>query len=229
MLSARMGDLLSDLYLASMVIKHYENEGCPEEDFPVVQWALDYLLHDYQEAFKAIVQNYPNRALAALLRLTVFPIGMHFAPPSDELEKKVANLLTQNNATRDRMIAGLYMEDADNNPLAHANAVFLESLELEPINDKIRQAVKDKVLPKQQGLELVMAAHEAGVISDSEADQLKSFDEHLMSVIHVDDFEQDELIRSVCEEKVKPKPKARAKRKTKTKTKTETTESSDVA
>ncbi len=227
MLSARMGDLLSDLYLASMVIKHYENDGCPEEDFPVVKWALDYLLHDYQEAFKAIVQNYPNRALAVLLKLTVFPIGMHFSPPADELEKKVANLLTQNNATRDRMIAGLHMEDAENNPLAHVNAVYLESLKLEPINDKIRQAVKDKLLPKQQGLELVMAAHGAGVISDSEADQLKSFDEHLMSVIHVDDFEQDELIRSVCEEKAKPK--ARAKRKTKAKTKAKIkTESSDV-
>jgi acyl-CoA dehydrogenase len=196
MLSARMGDLLSDLYLASMVIKHYENDGCPEEDFPIVQWSLEYLIHDYQEAFRGIVQNYPNRMLAALLKAVVFPVGMHFAPPSDELEKKVVAVITQNNATRDRLSAGLYLEDGDNNPLAHVNAVFLESLGLEPIHDKIRQALKDKVLPKLHGLELVKAAHEAGVISDTEANQLKSFDEHLMSVIHVDDFEEDELIRN---------------------------------
>ena len=199
MLSARMGDLLSDLYLASMVIKHYENDDCPEEDFPIVQWALEYLIHDYQEAFRAIVQNYPNRLLAGLLKAVVFPLGMRFAPPSDELEKKVVDVVTQNNAARDRLLAGLYMEDGDNNPLAHVNAVFLESLGLEPINDKIRQALKDKALPKLQGLELIKAAHEAEVISDTEANQLKSFDEHLMSVIHVDDFEQDELIRNAWE------------------------------
>lgn len=202
MLSARMGDLLSDLYLASMVIKQYENEGCPEEDFPIVQWALEYLLHDYQQAFKAIVQNYPNKAIAVLLKLTVFPVGMHFAPPSDELEKEMSGLITQNNATRDRMIDGLYMEDTDNNPLAHVNAVFLESLELEPINAKIRQALKDKTLPKLQGIELITAANKAGVISDTEANQLKNFDEHLMSVIHVDDFSEDELIRTTCEEDI---------------------------
>jgi len=200
MLSARMGDLLSNLYLASMVIKHYENDGCPEEDFPIVQWALEYLIHDYQKAFSGIVQNYPNRLLAGLLKVVVFPLGMHFNPPSDELEKKMVAVITQNNATRDRLSAGLYLEDGDNNPLAHVNAVFLESLGLEPIYDKIHQALKDKVLPKLQGLELVKAAHEAGVISDTEANQLKSFDEHLMSVIHVDDFEQDELIRNTWED-----------------------------
>ncbi len=200
MLSARMGDLLSDLYLASMVIKHYENDGCPEEDFPIVQWALEYLIHDYQEAFRAIVHNYPNRALAALLKATVFPLGMCFAPPSDELEKKLVDVVTQNNAARDRLVEGLYMEDADNNPLAHVNAVFLESLALEPINGKIRQAQKDKALPKLQGLELINAAHEAGVIDDSEAEQLQSFNERLMSVIHVDDFEEHELIRTACED-----------------------------
>ncbi len=215
MLSARIGDLLSNLYLASMVIKHYENERCPEEDFPVVQWALEYLLYEYQEAFRAIVQNFPNRVFAAVLKLMVFPIGMHFSPPGDKLEKELSDLVTQNNAMRDRMLAGLYMEDAENNPLAHANIVFLESLELEPINDKIRQAVKDKILPKQQGIELIVSAYEAGIINASEASQLKSFDEHLMSVIHVDDFDEDEIIRVSV--KIKPnlnqKPGLKQKRK----------------
>jgi len=200
MLSARMGDLLSNLYLASMVIKHYENDGCPEEDFPIVQWSLEYLIHEYQEAFRGIIENYPNRVLAHGLKLVVFPVGMYFTPPSDKLETKVVEVITQNNAARDRLTAGLFLEDGDNNPLAHVNAVFLESLGLEPINAKIRQAVKDKNIAKLHGLELIQAAHEAGVISDTEANKLKSFDEHLMSVIHVDDFEEDELIRSAWED-----------------------------
>jgi len=98
--------------------------------------------------------------------------------------------VTENNATRDRLTTGLYMEQGDNNPLAHVNEVFLESLELEPLNKKIKQAIKDKIAK----------AREAEVISKEEADQLIAFDEQLMSVIHVDDFEQDELVRTACPE-----------------------------
>jgi len=200
MLSARLGDLLSDLYLASMVLKHYENDGCPDEDFPIVQWSLDYLIHHYQEAFREIIDNYPNRFLAYLLRLVVFPLGMHFKAPSDRLETSLVQIVTENNSTRDRLTTGLYMEQGDNNPLAHVNQVFLESFELEPLNKKIRQAIKDKIIPKLQGLELIEKARESEVINKEEADQLIAFDERLMSVIHVDDFDQDELIRTACPE-----------------------------
>ena len=200
MLSARLGDLLSDLYLASMVLKHYENDGCPQEDLPLVQWSLDYLLNHYQESFREIIDNYPNRPLAYLLRFVVFPLGTHFKAPSDKLETMLVQSVTENNATRDRLTTGLYMEQGDNNPLAHVNQVFLESIQLEPLNKKIKQAIKDKIIPRLQGLELIAKAREAEVISKEEADQLIAFDEQLMSVIHVDDFEQDELVRTACPE-----------------------------
>ena len=200
MLSARLGDLLSDLYLASMVLKHYENDGCPNEDLPLVQWSLDYLIHRYQEAFREIIDNYPNRPLAYMLRAVVFPLGMHFKAPSDKLETSLAQIVTENNSTRDRIVSGLYVEQGDNNPLAHVNEVFLESIALEPLNKKIRQAIKDKILPKLHGVELIEKARNEKVISKEEAAQLIAFDEQLMSVIHVDDFDQDELIRTPCPE-----------------------------
>jgi len=200
MLSARLGDLLSDLYLASMVLKHYENDGCPEEDLPLVQWSLDYLINHYQEAFREIIDNYPNRPLAYLLRFVVFPLGMHFKAPSDRLETMLVQTVTENIGTRDRLTTGLYMEQGDNNPLAHVNEVFLESLELESLNKKLKQAIKDKTIPKMQGPELIEKARAAEVISKQEADKLIAFDEQLMSIIHVDDFDQDELIRTACPE-----------------------------
>ena len=200
MLSARLGDLLSDLYLASMVLKHYENDGCPEEDFVVVQWSLDYLMNHYQEAFSAIIDNYPSRVLANTLKFTVFPVGMHFKAPNDDLERKLAAAVTENTATRDRMVAGLFMEAGENNPLAHVNDVFLESFAHQPLQEKIRVAIKDKKLPRLQGLELINAAREAEVLSEIEARQLVDFDERLMSVIHVDEFDQDEIIRTQYED-----------------------------
>ena len=120
--------------------------------------------------------------------------------PSDKLETRLVQTVTENNSTRDRLTTGLYMEQGDNNPLAHVNEVFLESFELEPLNKKIRQAIKDKTLPKLQGVQLIEEARKKKVISKEEADQLIVFDEQLMSIIHVDDFDQDELIRTPCPE-----------------------------
>ena len=181
MLSARLGDLLSDLYLASMVLKHSENDGCPDEDLPIVQWSLDYLINHYQEAFREILDNYPNRVLAYLLRIVVFPFGMNFKAPRDELETRLAQTVTENSGMRDRLTAGLYMEQGDNNPLAHVNEVFLESLKLESLNKKIGRAIKDKTLPKLRGVELIEKARESNVLSKEEADQLIAFDVKLMS------------------------------------------------
>lgn len=200
MLSARLGDLLSNLYLASMVLKHYENDACPEEDLPLVQWSLDYLLNQYQQAFTGIINNYPNKPLAYLIRFLIFPLGLHFKAPSDKLESKLTQTVTENNATRDRLTAGLYMEQGENNPLAYMNKIFLESLELKPLDKKIRQAIKNKTLAKLQGVRLIKKAREEKVISKKEAEKLIAFDERLMSVIHVDDFDQDELIRRACPE-----------------------------
>ncbi len=203
MLSARLGDLLSDIYMASMVLKNYENDGCPEEDFAVVQWSLEYLMHDYQEAFREIVDNYPSRPLAYLLKFVVFPIGMHFKAPSDNLEKELIGTITNDTATRDRLTSGIHMEAGENNPLAHVNEVFLESLALQPLNDKMRAAIKAKTLPKLQGMALIEAAKEASVLSGEEADQLINFNDKLMSVINVDDFDQKDLIRKKIAAKTK--------------------------
>lgn len=37
-ISARLGDVLSQLYLASAVLKRYDDEGRQEADLPLVHW-----------------------------------------------------------------------------------------------------------------------------------------------------------------------------------------------
>ena len=64
-LSARLGDVLSSLYMASMVLKHYENQGRPEADLPLVEWSLRTLLYKAQEQMHGFLRNFPNRWVAA--------------------------------------------------------------------------------------------------------------------------------------------------------------------
>ncbi len=49
-LSARLGDILSQLYIASTVLKRYEDDGRPRADLPLVKWAMDDCLNRIQDA-----------------------------------------------------------------------------------------------------------------------------------------------------------------------------------
>lgn len=195
MLSARLGDLLSTLFLASMVLKHHKDSGYDKEEWPIVQWALDHLLHEYQIAFDELMMNFPNRLLAGVLKTAAFPIGRRFKAPMDDLEKEVVEVISRNSEARQRLTHGVYPDLTENNPLAIVNQVFLDGLEVAPLHQKLRKAIKDGLLPKLVGSELIDEALSESIITKDEAKQLAEFDERLMDVINVDDFDESELIR----------------------------------
>jgi acyl-CoA dehydrogenase len=196
MLSARLGDLLSYLYMASMVLKHYESEGCPEDEYPLVEWSMAHLTHSYQVALDEILQNYPNRLVALKLRWLVFPLGKSFKAPHDSLDTKLANLFTQNTDLRKRYLANVFAENIDVNPAGQANHVFLENDRLQPIFKKIFAAIKAKTIKKAMGNQQIALAKDAGVLTAAEAKQLMAYDKQLMEIIHVDHFEEKELVRT---------------------------------
>lgn len=208
MLSARLGDLLSNLYMASMVLKHYENEGCPEDEYPLVKWSLAHLTHGYQVAVDEILQNYPNRFVALKLRWLMFPLGKIFSAPKDALDTEVAELFTRNTPLRQRYLDDVFAENLEINPAGQTNHVFLENARLQPIFKKIFAAIKAKKISKAIGNQQISLAKDAGVITAAEAKQLMAYDKQLMEVIHVDHFLEKELVRTAPAAKKTPSKKA---------------------
>lgn len=211
MLSARLGDLLSNLYLASMVLKHYESEGCPEADYPVVEWSMKYLTNQYQVAMQEILQNYPSRFLAMKLRWLIFPLGARFTAPSDDLDTKVSKLFTKMTDTRQRHLESVFVEDSPTNPLGQVDAVFKRRLELKPVFDKIKVAVKEGKIERALGARQIQLAIDADVLTKTEGKDLLKYDKALMEVIHVDHFDQKELIRTTSTKKTGSKKAATKK------------------
>ena len=108
-ISARLGDVLSQMYLCSAALKRFEDDGRPEEDLPLLHWAMQDALHKLQVAFDGVLQNFPSRFAALFLRLLIFPLGRCLAPPSDELGHQISKLLMQPGPARDRLTAGMYL------------------------------------------------------------------------------------------------------------------------
>src|SRR5207245_449512 len=100
-LSARLGDILSMLYLCSATLKRFELEGRQEADAPLMHLAMWDAMFKAQNAFEGVISNFPNRVVARIMHCIVFPLGRPYVVPSDGLGHEVARLLIEPSATRD--------------------------------------------------------------------------------------------------------------------------------
>ncbi len=193
-LSARLGDVLSCLYLASMVLKHHENQGRQEEDLPVVEWACRNLLYYAQEQLHGLLRNFPNRSLAALMRVLIFPRGRIYSAPGDRLGRTVAALVTNPTQARERLGEFTYRTLEPSNPLGLLQEALLLAVQLEPLEKRIR--VDGVKTGRVTALDLpgrIQQALAAGIVSETEAAALRDYDRKVMDLINVDDFESHEL------------------------------------
>ena len=191
-LSGRLADILSHLYLASCVLKHYEDQGHSESDTPLMQWACEQSLYEIQEAFNNLFQNFPNRPLAWLMRLLIFPGGQAFKPPDDRLGHKVAKLIMEPSAARDRLTQGIYQPRSLQDPLGRVDDALLKVIAAEPARKRLHTAIKSKQLPAHKpDEEVIEQAVKENIINDEEAGLLRVAVAARLEVIKVDDFPFD--------------------------------------
>jgi acyl-CoA dehydrogenase len=190
-LSARLGDVLSMLYLCSATLKRYEAEGRQAADAPLMHWAIWDAMFKAQNAFEGVISNFPSRMIAAVLRRIVFPLGRPYVVPSDEAGHQVARLLIEPSATRDRLTAGMYLPRTESDVVGVIELAVEATLAAEPIEAKIRDAAKSGRFTAAQREDRAAAAHAAGVITADELALVRRAQRLTDEVIRVDDFAQD--------------------------------------
>ncbi|ELY2668271.1 acyl-CoA dehydrogenase FadE [Cronobacter sakazakii] len=191
-ISARLGDVLSQLYLASAVLKRYDDEGRQEADLPLVHWGVQDALHQAEQAISDLLRNFPNGAVAALLSLAIFPAGRRYDAPSDKLDHKLAKILQTPSATRSRIGRGQYLTPSEHNPVGLLEQALLEVMAADPIHQRICKEM-GKNLPFTRLDELAKRALKEGRINEDEAAILIRAEESRLRSINVDDFEPDAL------------------------------------
>ena len=192
-LSARLGDVFSSMYLASMVLKHFENQSYPEDDLPLVEWACRSLLYQAQEQLHSFLRNFPNRPVAALLRVLIFPRGRMYSAPSDKLSQKIVDLITHPTDARERLCASIYTTSEPGNPLGLLQDALEAAEAATRLEEKLKEAVRSGIIDAPGPLEKINQAEAASVFTADEAEQLRRLDEQIMALIDVDDFDSQEL------------------------------------
>jgi acyl-CoA dehydrogenase len=190
-LSGRLGDILSQLYLASCVLKRYEDDGRPADDLPLLNWAMQDALHKTQEAFYGLFENLPNRLIAWALRWTIFPWGRVFKAPSDMLGSKVVNLMMTPGVARDRLTSGICIPRDQNDPVTALDMAMFAVIAAESVEAKMRAAQREGKISGEFPDMLMQDAKAKSIISGGEVEILARAKVLRRKAIMVDDFPKD--------------------------------------
>lgn len=191
-LSARLGDILSQLYLSSATLKRYESDGRIADDLPLVHWGLQDSLKQTEEAIDEFLANFPNKWLGKVLRVMILPFGRVRKAPSDKVDSQVAQILQTPSATRDRLGRNQYFQASEFNAAGKIEEALHIILEAEPVFKKVCKAINER----RPFLRLDLIADiglEKGIIDSADAQLLRKAEEHRLYAINVDDFDPKDL------------------------------------
>ena len=192
-ISARLGDVLSHLYICSAMLSRFEALGRPAAEQPVLAWAFHDSIYKIQSALGAIADNFPHRLTRAVLKLVIFPLGRREREPGDRLGHKVAQLLLSPSETRTRITDGIYKSAATGHPVGMMELALPEIIAAEPLERRLLKAQKSGRLQARGWEDQLQQAVDKSIIDKDEAEILKRTRELTMEIIAVDDFETEAL------------------------------------
>ncbi|EKT4457977.1 acyl-CoA dehydrogenase [Pseudomonas sp. CJQ_7] len=195
-LSARLGDVLSYLYLSSAALKRYHDLGSPEHMQPLLRWAMEESLGQAEHALDRLLDNFPNRFVGCALRVLVFPFGRRHTGPSDELDAEVAALIgrSKGDPALEELLAGCFRPQANGDPVAALQRAcdLLEAST--PLHNALHQAIKEGKVRPAPGQSVIDAAVDSGVLQPDQAQRLHAAEQARRAVIDVDAFDKAQLL-----------------------------------
>jgi acyl-CoA dehydrogenase len=185
-LSGRLADVLIHLFMASAMLKRFEDNARPDQDLPLLMWGMEDSLYRIQQGLMGVTRNFPIPILGTVVRKFLFPLGLPYNGPTDKTVKAVARLLLDENESRDRLINGVFISDRDD-ATGRVNKAFHLVLEAAPAERAIKNAFEQAVNFVNYE-SLVKRATESGVITEEQATTVRQAQEATARVIAVDDF-----------------------------------------
>jgi acyl-CoA dehydrogenase len=182
MLSARFGDILSELYLLSAALKRWQDEGRQSADFPALEWCMASGFKTIENRFAEILGNLPNRFVAVIMKFLIQPFGANVRGPSDRVVHQCAQLVLEPSAARDRLTPDLSHVD-DDGGVARLEKAFLLVTAAADISKQMHAA----------RLHDWKEAVKKGVITQAEGEKLAAAHDAVAKVIEVDDFAPEAL------------------------------------
>ncbi len=187
-LSGRLADALSNMYLLTAVLKHYEDEGYKQDDLPLMQWACEDCLYNTQEAMKSVLRNFPVPIVGGILNMVIFPLTKPYGGASDKLGHKAARLLLSPSSTRDRLSRGIFLTEDPQDPMGRLEFALHKVLESENTERKLRDAIRIGLINAKDYESSVAEAIKQGILDEAEAEIILEAYRATLNATRVDEF-----------------------------------------
>ncbi len=187
-ISGRLADALSNMYLITAVLKHYEDQGYKQNDLPLLEWACEDSLYNVQEAMKAVMRNFPIPFIGKILNMVIFPLTKPYGGANDKLGHKISRLLLEPSSTRDRLTQGIFLTEDPDDAMGRLEYALKMVLDAEDAERKLRDAIRIGLITAQNYELAVADAISQSIIDQSEADKILAAHKATLNATSVDEF-----------------------------------------
>jgi acyl-CoA dehydrogenase len=197
-ISARLGDILSYLTLATCIIKyaHDHIERADDNELDYARWGLEYCFYNIGEAFAGFFANFKFRGWSRLIKFCFFPFGTGFRFPMDTVSQSIAENLQSNSAMRQRLSSNCFVGEGVNDPIGRVERAWFAILSTETLFAKVHDAISNGGLQRQlTRVETFDLALTQKIITAAEHAQLAVAEKLRDEALVVDEFAFHELVR----------------------------------
>lgn len=186
-ISGRLADALSNMYVMSAALKHYENQGSHKEDLVLLKWVCQDSLFNIQTALKGIMKNLPVPFIGAICNFIIFPLTKPYHRPNDELGHQLAKLTLTPSETLDRLSTGIFVSDDKDSSTGRIEHALKLVLETEQLQHKVRDAYKQGRIDSRDS-DAYAEAKQKNIITENEYTMLLETENAIQNAIKVDEF-----------------------------------------
>ncbi len=189
LLSARLGDVHSQLFIASSLLKFHATQPRSEEGNAHAAYALQRSLHAAQEALLAYCDNFQPRALGLLMRAWCLPLGRVFRAPDDRQVRELGALILEPNAVRAMLATKVFLSVDPEDAVGRVESTFQMLLEVEEPFIALQRAWNKGELDAETLDEALQAAVDKQLIRSEDVEPLREYDARRRDCVLTDHFE----------------------------------------
>jgi acyl-CoA dehydrogenase len=183
--------VLSQLYIASTVLKYFIVNGQKEGDVEHFRWAMDNALAEAGRALDEFLRNFPVRPAAWLMRFVALPLGNPYLPVNDRLNGKVADQLLEPSELRDRLSSLVFLNGGKDDPIGRLEYTYDLLIKAEaPYVKYFKAMMKDELSGGTIGERLADAVAK-NIVTAEEAKLVEEYDAARYDAILTDDFTKE--------------------------------------
>jgi acyl-CoA dehydrogenase len=193
-LNGRFGDVLSAMYISVCILRKIQHSAISPQQYLTAEYALKEQLCKAQQAIEGIYQNLFTGLLAWLFKPINWWIKLNTfsCPASDTETHQIAQALLNDAEFQNSLTNGIYKTNNKDDSFGR----FIYALELKTqakdAIKQIKQAIKEKNLPKENWQNLIILALQKNIIHEEQANLLHNTKLAIAEVVAVDDYTLEE-------------------------------------